>query len=40
MSAPKESDFIKLRAAALFCSFLRAEVFQIEMTGLPECFTK
>ena len=36
----KESDFNKLRAAALFCLPLCAEVFKIEMTGLPECFTK
>ena len=36
----KESDFNKLRAAALFCAFLCAEVFKIEMTDLPESFTK
>ena len=35
----KESDFNKLRAAALFHPSLCAEVFKIEMTGLPECFT-
>ena len=39
-STLKESDFNKLRAAALFRPSLCAEVFKIEMTGLPECFTK
>ena len=38
-STLKESDFNKLRAAALFHPSLCAEVFKIEMTGLPECFT-
>ena len=36
----KESDFNKLRAAALFRPSLSAEVFKIEMTSLLECFTK
>ena len=36
----KESDFNKLRVAALFRPSLCAEVFNIEMTSLPECFTK
>ena len=36
----KESDFNKLRAAALFRPSLCAEVFKIEMTGLPDSFTK
>ena len=35
-----ESDFNKLRAAALFRPSLCAEVFKIEMTGLPKCFMK
>ena len=36
----EESDFSKLRAAALFLPSLCAKVFKIEITGLPECFTK
>ena len=36
----KESDFNKLRAAALFHPSLFAEVFKIEMTGLPESFAE
>ena len=39
-STLRESDFNKLRAAALFRSSLCVEVFSVEMTGLPECFTK
>ena len=39
-STLKESGFNKLRAAALFRPSLSAEVFKIEMTGLPECFKK
>ena len=39
-STLKEPDFNKLRAAALFRPSLCSEVFKIEMTGLPECFTK
>ena len=39
-SALKESDFNKFRAAALLRPSLSTEVFKIEMTGLPECFTK
>ena len=40
VSTLKESDFNKLRATALFRPSLCAEVFEIEMTDLPECFTK
>ena len=40
MPTLKKSDFDKLRAAALFRPSLSAKVFKIEMTGLPECFTK
>ena len=36
----KESDFSKLRVAALFRPSFCAEVFKIKMTGLSECFTK
>ena len=39
-STLKESDFNKLRAAALFRPSLCAEIFKIEMTDMPECFTK
>ena len=39
-SALKESDFNKFRAAALLRPSLSTEVFKIEMTGLPACFTK
>ena len=34
-STRKESDFNKLRTASVFRPFLCAEVFKIEMTGLP-----
>ena len=36
----KESDFNKLRAESLFRPSLCAEVFKIELTSLPESFTK
>ena len=36
----KESEFNKLRAAALFRPSLCAEIFKIELTDMPECFTK
>ena len=39
-STLKESDFNKLKAAALFRPSLCVEVFKIEMTGLPGCLTK
>ena len=39
-STLKESDFNKLKPAALFRPSLCVEVFKIEMTGLPGCLTK
>ena len=39
-STLKESDFNNLKAAALFRPSLCAEVFKMEMSGMPVCFTK
>ena len=39
-STLKESDFNKLKPAALFRPSLCVEIFKIEMTGLPGCLTK
>ena len=36
----KEFNFNKLRQGALFCLSLCADVVKIEMTGLPDFFTK